>query len=112
MDALKVGYRSIDTVQSYFNQAQVGSAIQKSGFPREEIFLTTKVWIEYDGYGVAKVSVPESLRKLQRDCLDLYLLNQLFAGYYGAWQALEKLYEEGKIRAISISNFTLTARCD
>ncbi|MCF2660826.1 aldo/keto reductase [Pseudoflavonifractor phocaeensis] len=105
LDALKVGYRSIDTVQSYFNEEQVGSAIQKSGVPREDIFLTTKVWIEHYGYEQAKASVLESMRKLRTDYLDLVLLHQPFSDTYGAWRALEELYEEGKIRAIGISNF-------
>ena len=105
LDALKVGYRSIDTAQSYFNEEQVGSAIQKSGVPREDIFLTTKVWIEHYGYEQAKASVLESMRKLQTGYLDLVLLHQPFSDAYGAWRALEELYEEGKIRAIGISNF-------
>ena len=105
LDALKAGYRSIDTAQSYFNEAEVGSAIQKSGIPREEIFLTTKVWIENYGYEAAKKSVLESMRKLQTDYLDLCLLHQPFSDYYGAWRALEELYEQGKIRAIGVSNF-------
>ena len=105
LDALKVGYRSIDTAQSYFNEEQVGSAIQKSGVPREDIFLTTKVWIEHYGYEQAKASVLESMRKLRTDYLDLVLLHQPFSDTYGAWRALEELYEEGKIRAIGISNF-------
>lgn len=105
LDALKVGYRSIDTAQSYFNEEQVGSAIQKSGVPREDIFLTTKVWIEHYGYEQAKASVLESMRKLRTGYLDLVLLHQPFSDTYGAWRALEELYEEGKIRAIGISNF-------
>ncbi|MCD8149660.1 MAG: aldo/keto reductase [Clostridiales bacterium] len=105
LDALKAGYRSIDTAQSYFNEAEVGSAIQKSGVPREEIFLTTKVWIENYGYEAARESVLESMRKLQTDYLDLCLLHQPFSDYYGAWRALEELYEQGKIRAIGVSNF-------
>ncbi|MGM9554261.1 MAG: aldo/keto reductase [Faecousia sp.] len=105
LDALKVGYRHIDTAQSYFNEEEVGSAIRKSGVPREEIFLTTKVWIEHYGYEQTKASVAESLRKLKTDYLDLVLLHQPFADAYGAWRALEELYEEGKIRAIGISNF-------
>ncbi len=104
-DALKVGYRSIDTAQSYFNEEEVGSAIAKSGIPREEIFLTTKVWIEHYGYENAKASVLESMRKLQVDYLDLCLLHQPFGDVYGAYRALEDLYEEGKLRAIGISNF-------
>ncbi|MGN0658689.1 MAG: aldo/keto reductase, partial [Emergencia sp.] len=105
LDALKTGYRHIDTAQSYFNEEEVGSAIKKSGVPREEIFLTTKVWIEHYGYEQAKASVEESLRKLQTEYLDLVLLHQPFSDAYGAWRALEELYEEGKIRAIGISNF-------
>lgn len=105
LDALKAGYRSIDTAQSYFNEEEVGNAIAKSGVPREEIFLTTKVWVEHYGYENAKASVLESLRKLKTDYLDLCLLHQPFADYYGAWRALEELYETGKIRAIGISNF-------
>lgn len=105
LDALKAGYRSIDTAQSYFNEEEVGSAIVKSGIPREKIFLTTKVWVEHYGYENAKASVLESMRKLKTDYLDLCLLHQPFSDYYGAWRALEELYEAGKIRAIGISNF-------
>ena len=105
LDALRAGYRLIDTAQSYFNEEEVGSAIKKSGIPREEIFLTTKVWIEHYGYEECKASIDESMRKLQTDYLDLLLLHQPFADYYGAWRALEEYYEAGKIRAIGISNF-------
>lgn len=105
LDALKAGYRSIDTAQSYFNEEEVGNAIAKSGVPREEIFLTTKVWIEHYGYEEAKASVIESMKKLKTDYLDLCLLHQPFADYYGAWRALEEFYEAGKIKAIGISNF-------
>lgn len=105
LDALQVGYRSIDTAQSYFNEEEVGSALQKSGIPRKEIFLTTKVWIEHYGYEQAKASVMESMNKLRTDYLDLCLLHQPFADYYGTWRALEELYREGKIRAIGVSNF-------
>ena len=105
LDALQVGYRSLDTAQSYFNEEQVGSAIEKSGIPREEIFLTTKVWIEHYGYEQAKASVLESMEKLRTDYLDLVLLHQPFADYYGAYRALEDLYEAGKLRSIGISNF-------
>ncbi len=105
LDALKVGYRHIDTAQSYFNEEEVGSAIEKSGIPRNEIFLTTKVWIEHYGYEETKKSIIVSLEKLKTDYIDLILLHQPFADYYGAWRALEDLYEEGKIRAIGISNF-------
>lgn len=105
LDALEVGYRSIDTAQSYFNEEQVGNAIEKSGVLREDIFLTTKVWIEHYGYEQAKASVLESMRKLRTDYLDLVLLHQPFSDAYGAWRALEELYDEGKLRAIGISNF-------
>lgn len=105
LDALKAGYRSIDTAQSYFNEEQVGSAIAKSGVPREEIFLTTKVWIEHYGRDRTKQSIKESMRKLQTDYIDLVLLHQPFSDTYGAWRALEELYEAGVIRAIGISNF-------
>lgn len=105
LDALKAGYRSIDTAQSYFNEEEVGEAIRESGIPREEIFLTTKVWIEHYGEEAARASVLESMRKLQTDYLDLVLLHQPFGDAYGAWRALEALYEEGKIRAIGISDF-------
>lgn len=104
-DALKVGYRLIDTAQSYFNEEEVGAAIAGSGIPRKEIFLTTKIWIEHYGYEAAKASVLESMRKLQTDYLDLCLLHQPFNDVYGAYRALEDLYDEGKIRAIGISNF-------
>ena len=105
MDALEVGYRSIDTAQSYFNEEQVGSAIQKSGVKREDIFLTSKVWVEHYGYDECRKSVEDSLRKLQTDYIDLMLLHQPFADYYGAYRALEDMYDEGKLRAIGISNF-------
>lgn len=104
-DALSVGYRHIDTAQSYFNEEEVGNAIKKSGIPREELFITTKVWIEHYGYEECRKSVLESLRKLQLDYIDLMLLHQPFADYYGAWRALEELYAEGRLRAIGVSNF-------
>lgn len=105
-DALKVGYRHIDTAQSYFNEEEVGNAIKKSGIPREELFITTKVWIEHYGYEECRRSVLGSLRKLRLDYLDLVLLHQPFADYYGAWRALEELCAEGKLRAIGVSNFS------
>lgn len=105
LDALEVGYRSLDTAQSYFNEEEVGSAMKKSGIPREEIFLTSKVWVEHYGYEETKKSVEESLRKLQTDYLDLMLLHQPFNDYYGAYRALEDLYDEGKLKAIGVSNF-------
>lgn len=105
LDALDVGYRAIDTAQSYFNEAEVGEAIAESGIDRKEIFLTTKVWIEHYGYENAKKSVLKSMEKLKTDYIDLVLLHQPFADYYGAYRALEDLYEEGKLRAIGVSNF-------
>lgn len=105
LDALKTGYRSLDTAQSYFNEEQVGLAIKKSGIPRNEIFLTTKVWVEHYGYEAAKASVFRSMQNLQTDYLDLLLLHQPFGDYYGAWRALEDLYKEGYVRAIGVSNF-------
>lgn len=104
LDALDVGYRSIDTAQSYFNEEEVGSAIEKSGIDRKEIFLTSKVWIEHFGYEECKKSVLESMEKLRTDYLDLMLLHQPFGDTFGAWRALEELYKEGKLRAIGISN--------
>lgn len=105
LDALKVGYRLFDTAQSYFNEEEVGNTIVKSGVSREEIFLTSKVWIDHYGYEECRKSVLESLRKLKTDYIDLMLLHQPFSDYYGAYRALEDLYDEGKIKAIGISNF-------
>lgn len=105
LDAIKVGFRAIDTAQSYFNEAEVGEAIAECGIPREELFIITKVWIDNYGYENCKKSVMESLKKLRTDYIDLVLLHQPFADYYGAYRALEELYEEGKIRAIGVSNF-------
>lgn len=103
--ALATGYRHIDTAQSYFNEEEVGRAVEKSGIPREEIFLTTKVWIEHYGYEKTKESILQSLQKLRTDYLDLVLLHQPFSDVYGAWRALEELYDEGAVRAIGVSNF-------
>lgn len=111
-DALKVGYRLIDTAQSYFNEEEVGNAIAKSNIPREEIFLTTKIWIEHYGYEETIASVKESMSKLQVDYLDLCLLHQPFGDTYGAYRALEDMYEQGKIRAIGISNFYIDRMID
>lgn len=105
LDALSVGYRHIDTAQSYFNEEEVGSAVKKSGIAREELFLTTKVWIEHYGYEACRASVLTSLEKLQTEYLDLCLLHQPFSDVYGAYRALEDLQAEGKLRAIGISNF-------
>lgn len=105
LDAIKIGYRGIDTAQSYFNEEEVGDAIVECGIPREELFITTKVWIDNYGYGKCKQSVLESLKKLKTDYIDLVLLHQPFSDYYGAYKALEDLYHEGKIKAIGVSNF-------
>lgn len=105
LDAIDVGYRSIDTAQSYFNEKEVGEAIVECGVAREELFITTKIWIENYGYEKCKASVLESMEKLGVDYIDLVLLHQPFADYYGAYRALEELYEEGLIRAIGVSNF-------
>lgn len=115
-DALEVGYRLIDTAQAYDNEAEVGDgiqqAIQKLGIKREDIFLTTKVWVSEFGYEKTKASIEESLRKLKTDYLDLVLIHQCLSDYYGAYHALEDLYEEGKIRAIGISNFSAERMAD
>lgn len=105
LDALSVGYRHIDTAQSYFNEEEVGEAILESSVPREEIFLTTKVWIEHYGYEQTKKSLEISLSKLKTDYVDLVLLHQPFNDVYGAWRALEEAYEKGVVRAIGVSNF-------
>ena len=105
LDAISVGYRSIDTAQAYRNEEAVGHAIQKSGVPREELFITTKVWISNAGYEKAKASIDESLRKLQLDYLDLLLIHQPFNDYYGTYRAMEEYYQAGKIKAIGVSNF-------
>lgn len=104
-DALSVGYRSIDTAQAYFNEQNVGDAVRKSGISREDIFLTTKVWISNAGEGKAGRSIEESLRKLQTDYIDLLLIHQPFGDYYGTWRAMEAAYKAGKVRAIGVSNF-------
>ena len=104
LDALDAGYRMIDTAQSYFNEEEVGSAIRKSGVNRNDIFLTSKVWIENYSYEKCRESVLESMKKLGTDYIDLMLLHQPFGDTYGAWRALEDLYREGRVRAIGISN--------
>ena len=105
LDAIEVGYRLIDTAQSYGNEEAVGNAIKKSGVPREELFITTKVWITNYGYNQTIASVEASLKKMQLDYLDLVLLHQPFNDYYGAYRALIDLYKKGKIKAIGVSNF-------
>ena len=104
-EAIKTGYRLIDTAQVYGNEEAVGKAIKASGVPREELFITTKLWISDFSYEAAKDSFNESLRKLDLDYVDLYLLHQPFGDIFGAWRALEELYKEGKIKAIGVSNF-------
>ncbi len=105
LDAIKIGYRGIDTAQSYFNEEEVGDAIKECGVSRKELFITTKVWIDNYGYERCKKSVLESMKKLKTDYIDLVLLHQPFSDYYGAYKALEDLYHEGKIKAIGVSNF-------
>jgi diketogulonate reductase-like aldo/keto reductase len=105
LDAVEVGYRSIDTAQAYRNEEAVGRAIVKCGVPRNELFITTKVWISNAGYDKAKVSIDESLKKLQMDYLDLLLIHQPFGDYYGTYRAMEDDYKAGKVRAIGVSNF-------
>lgn len=104
-EALMAGYRLIDTAAGYLNEEAVGRAIKRSGVPREELFITTKLWIQDAGYESAKLAFSKSLNKLQLDYLDLYLIHQPFGDYYGAWRAMEELYREGKIKAIGVSNF-------
>ena len=104
-DALEVGYRLIDTAQAYYNEEGVGAAIRKSGLKREDIFLTTKVWIANAGEEKAARSIDDSLRKLQTDYIDLLLIHQAYGDVFGSWRAMEKAYSEGKVRAIGVSNF-------
>ena len=104
-DALSVGYRLIDTAQAYANEEGVGAAIAKSGIPREEIFLVTKVWISNNGEEKAAASIDESLRKLQTDYIDLLLIHQAYGDVFGTWRAMEQAYKDGKVRAIGVSNF-------
>ena len=104
-DALSVGYRLIDTAQAYFNEEGVGEAIAKSGIPREELFLVTKVWISNSGERKAAASIDESLRKLRTDYIDLLLIHQAYGDVFGTWRAMEKAYADGKVRAIGVSNF-------
>lgn len=104
-EALMAGYRLIDTAAGYLNEEAVGHAIKRSGVPREELFITTKLWVQDAGYESAKLAFAKSLKKLQLEYLDLYLIHQPFGDYYGAWRAMEDLYREGKIKAIGVSNF-------
>ncbi|MBD2872480.1 aldo/keto reductase [Paenibacillus arenilitoris] len=111
-EALMVGYRLIDTAAAYQNEEAVGRAIKRSGVPREEIFVTTKLWIQDAGYESTKKALARSLEKLQLDYLDLYLIHQPFGDVYGSWRAMEELYREGKIRAIGVSNFQMDRLID
>ncbi|WP_462409895.1 aldo/keto reductase [Neobacillus sp. Marseille-QA0830] len=104
-DALEAGYRLIDTAAAYMNEEAVGASIKKSRIPREELFITTKLWVQDAGYENAKKAFNVSLKKLGLDYLDLYLIHQPFNDYYGSWRAMEDLYKEGRIRAIGVSNF-------
>ncbi len=105
LEAIQTGYRSIDTAQAYGNEEGVGNAIEKCGLPREELFITTKIWITNAGYEKAKASIKESLRKLKTDYIDLLLIHQPFGDYYGSYRAMEEAYNEGFVRAIGVSNF-------
>ena len=105
MDAIETGYRLIDTAQSYGNEEAVGKAIKKSGVARKDLFITTKLWIQSNGYDGTKRAFENSLKRLQLDYLDLYLIHQPFGDVYGEWRAMEELYKEGRIRAIGVSNF-------
>lgn len=105
LEAIQVGYRSIDTAQAYANEEGVGNALAKCGLPREEFFITTKVWISNAGYEKAKASIMESLKKLKTDYIDLLLIHQPFGDYYGTYRAMEEAYKAGKVRAIGVSNF-------
>ncbi|WP_252229075.1 aldo/keto reductase [Clostridium sp. ZBS15] len=104
-DALMTGYRSIDTASVYMNEKAVGRAIKRSHIPRKELFITTKLWIQDAGYNNTKKAFSQSLKRLQLDYIDLYLIHQPFGDIYGSWRAMEELYQEGKIRAIGVSNF-------
>lgn len=104
--AIEVGYRHFDTAQAYFNEAEIGEAIKESGIAREELFITTKVWVSSYGYEENKKAFQKSLDKLQTDYIDLYLLHQCIGDVYSTWRAVEDLYKEGKIKAIGVCNFT------
>ena len=104
-DALSAGYRLIDTAQAYYNEEGVGAAIKKSGIPRNDIFLTTKVWISNAGEEKASRSIDQSLKKLGMDYIDLLLIHQAYGDVFGSWRAMEKAYRDGKVRAIGVSNF-------
>jgi diketogulonate reductase-like aldo/keto reductase len=104
-DAINAGYRLIDTAASYLNEAAVGNALKNSGVPREDLFITTKLWVQDTGYEHTKKAFEKSLQKLQLEYLDLYLIHQPYGDVHGSWRAMEELYTEGRIRAIGVSNF-------
>ena len=104
-DAIQAGYRLIDTAAAYVNEEAVGKAVKRSGVPREELFITTKLWVQDASYEGAKAAFQKSLDRLGMDYLDLYLIHQPFGDYYGAWRAMEELYAAGKIKAIGVCNF-------
>ena len=106
LQALKAGYRHIDTAAAYFNESEVGKAVKDSGIPREEIFITSKLWLQDYGYEAAKKGIAVSLEKLGVDYIDLYLLHQPYGDVAGAWKALEEAKEEGKLKSIGVSNMT------
>lgn len=105
LDAISAGYRLIDTAQAYENEEGVGDAVKECGIDREELFITTKVWISNAGYDKAKKSIEESIEKLQTDYIDLLLIHQPFGDYYGTYRAMEEAYSEGRVKAIGVSNF-------
>ncbi|MCK2017511.1 aldo/keto reductase [Peribacillus frigoritolerans] len=111
-DAIMAGYRLIDTAASYLNEEAVGRAIKRSGVPREELFITTKLWVQDAGYESTKNAFANSLKRLQLDYLDLYLIHQPYGDVYGSWRAMEELYRDGKIRAIGVSNFQMDRLVD
>jgi diketogulonate reductase-like aldo/keto reductase len=111
-DAIMAGYRLIDTAASYLNEEAVGRAIKRSGVAREELFITTKLWVQDTGYENTKKAFEKSLERLQLDMLDLYLIHQPFGDVYGSWRAMEELYREGKIRSIGVSNFQMDRLID
>lgn len=105
LDAIETGYRLIDTAASYMNESAVGNAIKKSGVPREDLFITSKLWVQDTGYEKTKMAFEKSLNKLQLDYLDLYLIHQPYGDVHGSWRAMEELYKNGKVKAIGVSNF-------
>lgn len=105
-DALEAGYRLFDTAASYENEVAIGAALRSSGLPRKELFVTTKLWVQDAGYDSTLKAFDRSLKRMGLDAIDLYLIHQPFGDYYGAWRAMERLYREGAVRAIGVSNFT------